>query len=107
MYTSLLRLPRHPLAQASSFAEHTSLTPTLLALLPTQDGTESKLTNGGAVWIAAQRADLKNTFVGILLARQVNGDVRVLLDRKAAAIFGLSAGLIIGLLGLLRWPKRR
>jgi hypothetical protein len=38
------------------------------------------------------------TFIGILLARRVVGDVRVLLDWRGALAFGAAAGLMSGLI---------
>jgi hypothetical protein len=37
------------------------------------------------------------TFVGVLLARRVIGDVKVLLDWRGALAFGAAAGLVAGL----------
>jgi len=41
----------------------------------------------------------KATGVGILLARKVVGDVKVILDWRGALAFGAAAGLVAGLLG--------
>jgi hypothetical protein len=42
------------------------------------------------------------TGIGILIARRVVGDVKVLLDWRGALAFGVAAGVVAGLLGRLR-----
>jgi hypothetical protein len=42
------------------------------------------------------------TGVGILLARKVVGDVKVILDWRGALAFGAAAGVVAGLLGRRR-----
>jgi hypothetical protein len=42
------------------------------------------------------------TGIGILIARRVVGDVKVLLDWRGALAFGAAAGVVAGLLGRLR-----
>lgn len=44
----------------------------------------------------------RSTFVGVLLARRVVGDVRVLVDWRGAAAFGAAFGLVAGLVGRAR-----
>lgn len=44
----------------------------------------------------------KATGIGLLIARRVEGDVRVLLDWRGAAILGLVAGLVAGLVRTAR-----
>jgi hypothetical protein len=56
--------------------------------------------------IAAQVRVEKATGVGILIARQVTGDVRVLVDWRAAAAFGAAFGLVTGLLRLGGRPRK-
>ena len=55
--------------------------------------------------VAAQVHVERATFVGILLARRVAGDVRVLLDWRGALAFGAAFGLLAGLVG--RGRRRR
>src|SRR4051812_44649447 len=50
--------------------------------------------------VAAQVRVEQATGVGILIARQVTGDVRVLVDWRAAAAFGAAFGAVAGLLRL-------
>ena len=66
-----------------------------------------RLDRGRAMAVSAGEAKLQDTMVGVLLAREVHGDVRVLLDRKSVAVFGLAAGLILGLLHLLSGNRNR
>ncbi len=48
------------------------------------------------------------TFVGVLIARRVVGDVRVLLDWRGALAFGVAAGIVAGLVrGVGRRVGRR
>jgi hypothetical protein len=56
--------------------------------------------------IAAEVRIDKATGVGILIARNVVGDVRVLLDWRGALAFGAAAGLVAGLVGRLRRPRK-
>ena len=44
----------------------------------------------------------RSTFVGVLVARRVVGDVRVLVDWRGAAAFGAAFGLVAGLVGRAR-----
>jgi hypothetical protein len=48
--------------------------------------------------VAAEVTTGGPTFIGILLARRVVGDVRVLLDWRGALAFGAAAGLVGGLI---------
>jgi len=47
------------------------------------------------------------SFVGLLVARRVTGDVRVLLDWRGALAFGAAFGLVAGLVGRVRGGARR
>jgi len=48
--------------------------------------------------VAADVRFERSGFVGILLARRVSGDVRVLLDWRGGLAFGAAAGLVAGLM---------
>ena len=54
----------------------------------------------GAVWsLAAGRVTFRRSgFAGVVIARQVDGDVRVLMDWRGAIAFGAVTGLLVGLL---------
>jgi len=47
------------------------------------------------------------SFIGVLMARRVTGDVRVLLDWRGALALGAAFGLVAGLVGRLRGGTRR
>ena len=68
---------------------------------------ELSVHRGRAVAVSAGKAQLQNARVGLLLAREVHGDVRVLLDRQSVAIWGLAAGLLLGLIHLLSGNRKR
>jgi hypothetical protein len=68
---------------------------------------ELDLNRGRVVAVSAGQATLQDTIVGLLLARETHGDVRVLLDRKSVALFGVAAGLVLGLIHLLSGNKSR
>lgn len=79
---------------------------------------EVTVSQGVARTLVAQEAHLEQSFVrtlvasevrtdgptgiGILIARRVVGDVKVLLDWRGALAFGAATGLVAGLLGRLR-----
>ena len=49
----------------------------------------------------ADRAELGNSKIVLLAAREVSGEAQVMFDLKAAVVFGLIAGAVIGLLKVL------
>ena len=61
-------------------------------------GETVTLHDGGAGAVFARRAELENTSVLLLAAREVSGEAKVLFDLKAAILFGLVTGLVVGLL---------
>jgi hypothetical protein len=61
---------------------------------------------GGALVMAAPRIEVANGTAFLLLAREVNGSVRTLMDRKSALVFGVAAGLVVGLMQALRRARR-
>jgi hypothetical protein len=68
---------------------------------------ELGVNRGQIRYVQAGRAELQDTTVGLLLAREVHGDVRVLLDQKGALLAGLAAGLVLGLVHLLSGNRKR
>lgn len=68
------------------------------------DGTRAALVAGGTV-------NATGTSTGLLLAREVHGDVSAILDTRGALLAGISGGLMIGLVlligGLLSGRPRR
>lgn len=63
-----------------------------------------QLGQGGAAVMAAQKVEIQNGFVGIVLAHEFNGNVRTLFDQRGALVFGIAVGIVLGLLG---WGRRR
>lgn len=61
---------------------------------------------GGALVMAAPRIEVTNATTVLLLAREVNGNVRTLMDRRSALVFGLAAGLVMGLMQAARRARR-
>ncbi len=61
---------------------------------------------GGAVVMAAPRIEMTNGTAVLLVAREVNGSVRTLMDKKSALVFGLAAGLVVGLMQAARRARR-
>jgi hypothetical protein len=68
-------------------------------------GTNVAIHGGGAFLVAAEHAEVENGPVVLLAAREVGGEVKVLFDVKAALLFGLAMGVVVGL--LRRLPKRK
>jgi hypothetical protein len=59
------------------------------------------VSQGGAGVVVAEQAELQDSSVILLAARQVSGEARILLDLKAGIAFGLAAGLAAGLVRAL------
>jgi hypothetical protein len=57
--------------------------------------------DGGALVVLAEHAEFQDTRVFLLAAGQVSGNVKVMIDLKAAAAFGLLVGLGIAAFKLL------
>jgi hypothetical protein len=51
-----------------------------------------------ALVVASPAVTVTNSITGFLLARQVNGNVRVLFDRQAALVFGIATGIVMGMI---------
>lgn len=64
-------------------------------------GQTVTLSQGGAGVVIAEQAELHDTSVLLLAARQVSGEARILFDLKAGIAFGLAAGLAAGLVRVL------
>jgi len=65
------------------------------------------LKDGKAGAVIAGSADVQNASIVLLAARKVSGEeVEVLFDVKAAAVFGLVTGLVMGLIRLLVGRKK-
>ena len=68
-------------------------------------GETVSIKDGSAAVVLAQRAELENGTVLLLAAREVSGEVKVLFDLKAALLFGLVIGVVVGLLRQLTGHK--
>lgn len=85
------QLDTHVSLLGASQAEHATLQNSAVAALR----AETAAVHQSAIWLAQSdefHADC-NTFVGVLVARQVSGPIRPLLDGRGALVFGLAAGL--------------
>ncbi len=56
------------------------------------------LEQAGVVVAAAPTVNMTNSIAGVILARNVNGNVRVMFDQRAAVVFGIAAGIVMGLI---------
>jgi len=71
-------------------------------------GQEVSLENSAAVAVIGQhQVNASGVRTVLLIAREVSGDVRALLDPRGALFFGLGIGGVLGLLSLLRPFRRR
>jgi hypothetical protein len=61
-----------------------------------------KVDQGGAGVMVARSAEVNNSFVGLILAQNVSGNVRALFDTRAALVFGIAAGIVGGLVLTMR-----
>ncbi len=57
---------------------------------------------GGAGALITRNAEVNNSFVGLILAQNVTGNVRALFDTRAALVFGIAAGVVGGLVLSMR-----
>jgi hypothetical protein len=51
--------------------------------------------------VATDQADLQDTYVGVLIADEVHGDVKALVDKEGAILIGVIAGAVFGLVSVL------
>lgn len=63
--------------------------------------------DGGGAVMVAREAELKGTSVFLLASRSVRGEARVMVDLKAAVVFGVVAGLVLGIFKYLLMPQLR
>jgi len=61
-------------------------------------GTNVTVNGGGAFLVAAEHAEVHESSVVFLAAQEVSGDAKILFDVKAAVLFGVIVGLVVGLL---------
>jgi hypothetical protein len=54
----------------------------------------------------AQRVEVNGGSVAFLAAGEVSGDAKILIDVRAAAVFGLVVGVVVGLFKLLAGRRR-
>ncbi len=64
-------------------------------------GDEVQLDGGRAALVAGGTVNAKGASTGLLLARQVHGEVSTILDARGALLVGIGGGLMIGLVLLL------
>ncbi len=64
-------------------------------------GDEVQLDGGRAALVAGGTVNVKGASTGLLLARQVHGEVSTILDARGALLAGIGGGLMIGLVLLL------
>jgi hypothetical protein len=57
---------------------------------------------GGAAAMISREMEVNNSFVGLILAQNVSGNVRALFDTRAALVFGIAAGVVGGLVLSMR-----
>lgn len=57
---------------------------------------------GGAGVMITRDAEVNNSFVGLILAQNVSGNVRALFDTRAALVFGIAAGVVGGMVLAMR-----
>jgi len=57
---------------------------------------------GGALVMAAPRIEIANGGAVFLIAREVHGSVRTMFDQRGALVFGIAAGIVMGLLARAR-----
>jgi len=69
-------------------------------------GDTISVSNGGIAAAVAQRAEVNGGSVAFLAAGEVSGDAKILIDMRAAAVFGLVVGVVVGLFKLLAGRQR-
>jgi hypothetical protein len=92
----VVHVTRGAIAQAQA-----SIIETTQSAMGRAEGQNVTLTQGAAGAVFAEQAELHDSAVGLLFARQVSGEARILFDMRAAAVFGVVAGLTAGLVNLL------
>ena len=69
-------------------------------------GQSVTLNQGGIGAVIAERAQVQDAFVGLMAAREVKGEARILFDVRAAVVFGLVVGVVTGLLNVFLGRRR-
>jgi hypothetical protein len=69
-------------------------------------GDTISVSDGGIAAVMAQRAVVNGGSVAFLAAGEVSGDAKILIDMRAAAVFGVVVGLMVGLFKLLAGRQR-
>jgi hypothetical protein len=69
-------------------------------------GQDVTVNQGGAAVVIADHAQFKDSFVGFVAAQEVSGEAKILFDVRAAVVFGVVAGLVVGLFNLFVGRKR-
>ena len=64
-------------------------------------GQNVSIRDGGAGLLFANRVEMNGGGAMFLVAREVSGDVKVMFDIKAALVFGLLVGAVIGVFKLI------
>jgi len=59
---------------------------------------EAHVARSGVGVLVAGQAELSQTRTVVLLAREVHGEVQTVLDTRGAALAGIAAGVVVGLL---------
>ncbi len=67
-------------------------------------GDTISVTNGGVTVLVAQQARLDGANVVFVVAREVSGEARILVDLRAAVVVG---GIVGSVLGLVSWITTR
>lgn len=62
---------------------------------------EVAVSEGVVLATYANKVNLERSSVVFLLAKEVGGDARILLDWRAAAVFGAAIGLVVGFMRML------
>ncbi len=63
--------------------------------------TEAKVVNSAIGMLTAERVEAESIRAGVVLSRQVVGQVETVLDTPRAVVAGLSAGIALGLVYLV------
>ena len=76
----------------------------LVSTVQTQDAT---LADSAVVVLAGNRVQAANVNTVFLIGREIEGEVKTMLDTRGAVIFGVVAGCLLGFFSLLSGIVRR